>query len=46
MSISQTFNTMIKTYMPHELQMEELKARSYLWSRIKKDLNYDGSIAE
>ena len=43
---NQTFNSMIKKYMPYQLLNEEFKKRMFFWKKVKKDSGWEGGNLE
>lgn len=42
MATTESFSTMLKHYMPHQMLVEEMKKRNYLWNMIEKDEKWMG----
>ena len=46
MATTETFNTLLKRYMPYEMLTEEMKLRNYFWKNVKKDQGYMGGVMD
>lgn len=46
MATTEVFNDMIKTYMPYDLHVEEMKKRMFFWNKVKKDTGWFGGTLD